>query len=163
MSFVKKSVPPPEMKEGEIVTARVVDVEYPVEGRYGKQIRFRLVLPNGYECSSWVKYYDEPSDKSVLGNLSITFMERIKGPVESVKEVLEGLKKTVGSVYVKCSGFREYEDRLYPKLKVVPDKLPPMKRNINPTPKEETTQTSTPNLDRLTPEQKKQLDTWLTQ
>jgi len=156
VSFVKKSVPPPEMKEGEVVTARVVDVEYPVEGRYGKQVRFRLALPNGYECSSWMKYYDEPSDKSALGSLSITFMDRIKGPVESVKEVLEGLKKTVGRVYVKCKGFREYEDRLYPKFQVVSDRLPSMQRSIDVASKQ-----SEVDLDRLTPEQRKKLEEWL--
>ena len=146
-----------------MLTAKVVDVQYPVEGKYGQQIRFNLVLPNGYECASWMKYYSEPSDKSALGSLSITFMNAIKGPVESVKDVLEGIKK-LGCVYVKCSGFREYNEKLYPKFKVVPNKFPPTQENIGtPMLKEEPPKPSEMDLDRLTPEQRKQLDAWLRQ
>ena len=112
MSFIKKSVPPPEVKEGEVLTAKIIGIEYPVDsnykddqGRVKQQIKFRLLLPNGYECNSWMTYYEQPSDKSVLGALSITYMNMIQGPAESVKDVLEGIRK-LGSIYVKCSGFR---------------------------------------------------------
>lgn len=159
MSFIKKSTPPPEVKEGEVLTAKVVDVEYPIKSKYKddagrekQQVRFRLVLPNGYECNSWMAYYAEPSDRSALGILSITFMNAIQGPVESVKDVLEGIKKH-GSVYVKCTGFREYNEKLYPKFKVLPNKLPSIQKNIGVTvPKEKPQKLSEIDLNRLTPE-----------
>jgi len=161
LSFIRKSVAPPEVKEGEVLTAKVLGVEYPVEssykddqGRTKYQVKFRLSLPNGYECNSWMAYYEEPSDRSALGALSIAFMKAIEGPVESVKDVLEGLKKH-GSVYVKCSGFREYNEQLYPKFKVVPNKLPPFQKSMNmskSTPKKKLDKLSEADLDRLSPE-----------
>ena len=151
LSFIRKSVPPPDVKEGEILTAKVLDLEYPLKGKYDKeQVRFRLGLSNGYECNSWMAYYEEPTDRSALGTLSITFMKLVQGPVDSVKDVLEGLKKH-GSVYVKCSGFREYNEQLYPKFKVVADKLPGLQKTIESS-KEKPSKLSKADLDRLSPE-----------
>ena len=155
MSFIRKSVPPPEVKEGEVLTAKVLEVEFPVESKYkddqGRdklQIRFGLGFANGYECSSWMAYYEQPSDRSALAALSMTFMDLVKGPVESVKDVLEGIQKH-GSVYVKCSGFREYNEQLYPKFKVVTNRLPGLQKAISEKPLKKL---SKADLDRLTPE-----------
>lgn len=157
MSFIKKSVPPPEIKQDEVVTAKILSVEYPVESSYKNadgspkyQVKFRLELPSGYQCNSWMAYYENPSDRSVLAELSMTYMDAIKGPVDNVKEVLEGLK-THGSIYVKCSGFREYNDFLYPKFKVVANKLPGTTKKTE-TPKKKTEKLSEADLDRLSPE-----------
>lgn len=149
MSFIQKSKPPPDVKEGQVLEATVTDVEYPIEGKYGKQIRFRLELSNGYKFNSWIKYYDEPSDRSRLGKLAITYMDLVQGPFEKVGEVLEGLKKH-GRVYVSCSGFREFEEQLYPKFKVVVDRLPGMQTEITKQPTQ--APLSQLDLDRLSPE-----------
>lgn len=110
LSFIKKSVAPPEVKEGQVLTAKIVGMEY---------------------------------------------------PVESVKDVLEGIKKH-GSVYVKCRGFREYNEQLYPKFKVVANKLPSSQKTVE-TPKKTVPKPSEMDLERLTPEQRKKLESWLNQ
>jgi len=165
MSFIRKSVPPPEIKEGEVLTAKILNVEYPVEssykddqGRPKYQVKFRLELPSGYECNSWMAYYDEPSDRSMLGELSMTFMNAIEGPVETVKDVLDGLK-TRGSIYVKCSGFREYNEDLYPKFKVVVNRLPGTQKSLKTTKqkKENPEKLSKADIDRLSPELREQV------
>lgn len=49
---------------------------------------------------------------------------------------------------MKCSGFREFEEQLYPKFKVVTDKLPGIQKKVDqPKPRK----MSPIDLDRLSP------------
>jgi len=130
VSFIKKSVPPPDVKEGEVVLAEILDVQFPVKGEYKEQVKWQVQFENGYETSVWTAYYEKPSDRSALGQLCITFMNLSDMTFETVSETLEAIKKH-GKIYVKCSGFREWNDSLYPKFKVVPTKLPPFQKKIN--------------------------------
>ena len=98
------------------MTANIVDIKLPVKGQYGEQVEFHLELQNGYLFNAWVKHYDTPSDRSTLGILCITTMNIVQKPINSVKDALDELKK-LGKVYAKCTGFREYNGRRYPKLK----------------------------------------------
>lgn len=98
MSFIRKSVPPPEVKEGEVLEVAVLDVEYPVKGQYRDQVQFELEAANGYKFRSWMAWYEEPSDRSSLGKLAITFMDLVKGPFEKVDDVLEGIKSMARSM-----------------------------------------------------------------
>jgi hypothetical protein len=139
MSFIKKEKPPPDVKEGEVLQAEIVDITYPVESKFKsaegepkQQIDFRLRLPDGYEARSWMAFFERPSERSNLGMLCNTLMALKKAEYKSVKEALEELKEH-GRVYVRVSGFREWQEKLYPKFKVVPNKLPPLQTKIEPT------------------------------
>jgi len=116
------------VKEGEILPAKIVSVEYPVTGQYGEQVEWHVELDNGYQTTIWMSYYKEPSDKSFLGMLSIAFMDMIKSySYDTVNDVLAAIKEH-GKVYVRCAGFREWEDKIYPKFKIVPTKFPTIQR-----------------------------------
>ena len=139
MSFIQKEKPPPDVKEGEVHKARILDIDFPVEskfkGKEGKpkeQIRFRLQLEGGYEFPSWMTYYERPSERSNLGMLCNTFMALKKTEYHTVKEALDALHSH-GHVYVKVSGFRQWQEKRYPKFKIVPNKLPPLQTKIQPT------------------------------
>jgi len=144
MSFIRKEKPPPDIKEGEVLLAKVLDIQYPVTGKYKEQAQWRIQLDNGYETSVWMAFYEKPSERSVLGQLCITFMNMTQMPFNKVGDVLEAIKKH-GKIYVKCSGFREWNEKLYPKFKVVSTKLPPLQPKVEPTkpsPAKEPTQPS---------------------
>lgn len=138
MSFIKKEKPPPDVKEGEVLQTEILDIKYPVESKFKgpdgepkQQINFHLRLPDGYEAQAWMVFYERPSERSSLGMLCNALMALKKTEYNTVKEALEGLKNH-GSVYVKVSGFREWQEKLYPKFKVVPNKLPPLQTTIEP-------------------------------
>lgn len=150
MAFIKKEKPPPDVKEGEVLQAEILDIKYPVESRFkgpdGKtkqQINFHLRLSDGYEAHAWTAFYKRPSERSNLGMLCNTLMALEKTAYNTVEEALEGLRNH-GRVYIKVSGFREWQEKPYPKFKVVPNKLPPLQTTIepaNPSPaKKETSQ-----------------------
>ena len=135
MSFIKHSVPPPELKEGEVLLATILDMRYPVEGRYKPQIEWRVKLDKeheNYEAKIWTTYYEEPSDKSILGILCLTYMKLAKQPFEKVSEVLEAIRKQ-GKVYVKVTGFREWNEKTYPKFQVNPTRIPGIQNNLPTT------------------------------
>jgi len=139
MSFIKKELPPPDVKEGELLKAKILDINFPVESRFKsergeprQQIHFRLQLEGGYEFRSWMSYYERPSERSNLGALCTTLMALTKNDYNSVEETLEALRRH-GHVYVKVSGFREWQEKHYPKFKVVPNRLPPLQTKIEPT------------------------------
>lgn len=131
--FIKRSAPPPDVKEGEELTAKIADIEYPMKGEYREQVRFSLVFTNGYKTYSWMPYYEEPSDQSALGILCITIMNLTQQPINSVSDALERLKK-LGTAYAKCTGFREKNEKQYPRFKIVPNKLPPTQKELNISP-----------------------------
>jgi len=126
MSFIKHSVPPPELKEGETLLATILDMRYPVEGKYKPQIEWQIQLDkehDKYDAKMWTTFYEEPSDKSILGRLCITYMNFAKGAYGKVSEVLEAIRRH-GKIFVKVTGFREWNEKLYPKFQVNPTKLP---------------------------------------
>lgn len=129
MSFVKESVAPPDVEEGAILKARIVDIKKVTskwkddQGNPKEQLQFDLELENGYKCRSWMAFYEEPSDKSKLGKLALKFTETTKKQISTVDEFLTALKE-FGLVFVKCKGFREYEEELYPNFAILTDKIP---------------------------------------
>jgi hypothetical protein len=129
MSFIKREVSPPDIKEGEVVQAEILGIEWPVKGEYGDQIKIKAKLSNGYECAVWQKYYDHPSERSVLGGVLDTLMKTMKTEYVDVNQALTALKN-YGFVYLKVSGFREWHEELYPKFKLVDGKLPPRQAEL---------------------------------
>jgi hypothetical protein len=129
MSFVKKAVEPPEVEEGDILEAKILGIEKVTskwedeEGNPREQLQFNLELANGYQCKAWIAYYDPPTTRSKMGKLGIKLEEAIGEKILSTQEFIERLKK-YGRVFVTCSGFREFEDGLYPKFSIVASKLP---------------------------------------
>lgn len=139
MSFIRKEKPPPDVKEGEVLKAKILDIDFPLESKFkdkeGKpklQVRFRLQLEGGYEFPVWMPYYETPSERSSEGILCNTLMALKKTEYNTVKEAFEELRNH-GYVYVKVSGFREWNEKLYPKFKIVPNKLPPLQTRIDST------------------------------
>ena len=135
MSFVKKATPPPAVEEGDILKAKILNISKVTSkwkdenGNPREQLKFELELDNGYRFRSWIAYYEHPSDKSKLGKLALKFMELTKQDFATVDEFLDALKK-FGHIYVSCTGFREYEEELYPNFTIVTTKLPPLQQNL---------------------------------
>lgn len=129
MSFVEKGAPPPDVEEGTILKARIVDIQKVTskwkddQGNPKEQLQFDLELENGYKCRSWMAFYERPSDKSKLGKLALKFVEATKKQVPNVDTFLTALKE-FGYVFVKCKGFREWEEELYPNFSILTDKIP---------------------------------------
>jgi len=135
LSFVKKATPPPAVEEGDILKAKILNISKVTSkwkdenGNPREQLKFELELDNGYRFRSWIAYYEHPSDKSKLGKLALKFMELTKQDFATVDEFLDALKK-FGHIYVSCTGFREYEEELYPNFAIVTTKLPPLQQNL---------------------------------
>jgi len=135
LSFVKKATPPPAVEEGDILKAKIINISKVTSkwkdenGNPREQLKFELELDNGYRFRSWIAYYEHPSDKSKLGKLALKFMELTKQDFATVDEFLDALKK-FGHIYVSCTGFREYEEELYPNFTIVTTKLPPLQQNL---------------------------------
>ena len=129
MSFIKKSIPPPKLREGDIVQARILDVIQETSkweddnGDPKEQLRFDLELSNGYNARAWIAYYERPSDKSVMGAIALKLSEMTGTDISSADEFIEKIKNH-GQVFVKVKGFREYKEETYPKLSIYPDQLP---------------------------------------
>ena len=147
MSFIKKSVPPPIVDKGDRFLTSILEMEYPVEGEYGEQIKWRLQLPkkqDGYEATVWTSYYEKPSDKSILGQLCMTYMKVGDEPLDSVDDVLKAIKQH-GQVYVECSGHRKWQDQEYPKFQIYPNKMPGRQKPLEENAEVETAAEETDN------------------
>ncbi len=123
--YVKKATPPPELRVGQRVEASIKAITQ-VTGKFGEQLQFELELDNGYKCTAWIKFYEEPSAASALGKLGLAVMQELNEDHEAVEETVIALKKRIGRVFLECTGHREYEGSQYPKLKVVPTEFPPV-------------------------------------
>jgi len=137
LSFIIHEKPPPDVKEGDVLQAAIVDLKYPVEsvfkddqGNPKQQIHFHLRLDDGYEPRAFMSFYERPRERSALGQLCNTLIGITKENYKTVNDALQGLK-AYGRVYVKVSGFRERDDgKLYPKWQVVLTKLPPKQTDL---------------------------------
>lgn len=141
VSFVKKAVPPPDVEEGNVLKTRVIDVKKVTsqwkddEGNPKEQLQFDLLLEDtGYKLRSWIAFYETPSDKSILGRLVLKLQETTNKQYGNVNEFLTALKE-FGYVFVKCKGFREYEEEVYPNFSIVADKLPAFQEKLEKTEK----------------------------
>lgn len=129
MTFVEKTLLPSDLKEGSIVKAQILDVSRVTsrfkdnEGNPKEQLRFDLELENGYKFKAWIAFYEHPSDKSKLGKLALKFIEKSGKKPDTVTEFLDALKQ-FGYVFVKCKGYREYEEEFYPNFSIVTESIP---------------------------------------
>lgn len=129
MSFVEKAVPPLDVEEGTILKAKIINIKKVTSkwkddaGNLKEQLQFNLEFENGYKCRSWLSFYERPSDKSKLGKLALKFTQATKKEFSTVNEFLTALKE-FGFIFVKCKGFREYEEELYPNFSILTDKIP---------------------------------------
>jgi len=129
MSFVKKGVPPPDVEEGAVLKAQIVDIKQVTsqwkddQGNPKEQLEFDLQLDNGYAFRSWMAFYVSPSDKSRLGKLATKFVETTRKQCTTVDQFIIALKE-FGVIFVKCTGFREYEEELYPNFSILVEKIP---------------------------------------
>lgn len=148
MSFIKKLPPPPDVKEKQILKAKINSLEFPIDSKYKdnqgnikQQICFNCQLEDGYEFKSWMSYYERPSDGSNLGQLCLTLIGLTREEYHSVREALNILEK-VSNIYVQCTGYREWQGKFYPRFKVVTTRLPPLQTELpSPTPKGPTEET----------------------
>lgn len=135
MSFVEKAVPLPDVEEGTILKAKIINIQKITskwkddQGNLKEQLEFDLELENCYKCRSWISFYERPSDKSKLGKLALKFTEATKKQVSSVDEFLVALKE-FGHVFIRCKGFREYEEKLYPNFAILTDKIPVVEQKL---------------------------------
>lgn len=135
MGFIKKATPPPDVKEGQILKARIVGIEKVMSkwkddtGNLKEQLEFDLELENGYKFKSWMTFYEQPSDKSKLGRLALKFMEVTKKDSDNVEEFLSSLKH-FGQLFVKVIGFRKYEEQVYPNFAVFVEKIPGFQQKL---------------------------------
>ena len=135
MSFIKRAKEPPKVKVGEVVEASIVDVKYPVKSsKFQKEnVELYCKLPNSYECRCWFGYYQEPSDRSLLGQLALTLMRVLNKEFNAVDEVLDALK-SYGKVYLRCVGHNRRGNLSYPKFKLVADVLPSLQTQLEQRP-----------------------------
>jgi len=152
MSFVKKGVPPPDVEEGAILRAQIVDIKQVTsqwkddQGNPKEQLEFDLQLENGYAFRSWMAFYISPSDKSRLGKLATNFVKTTKKQCTTVDQFITTLKE-YGALFVKCTGFREYEEEMYPNFAIVVEKIPVEQKKLNePTPTVDVSTGSVANL-----------------
>ena len=137
MSFIKKMPEPPDVKEHQIVKAKIVNLEFPIQSQYKDsqnnpklQIRFNCILEKeGFTFPCWMAFYERPSEGSHLGQLCKALIDLTKIEYRSVTEALTDLEK-IGAVYAQCIGFREFQGKYYPKFKIVPTKLPPLQTEL---------------------------------
>ena len=128
-SFVKKSTPPPKLREGDIIQVKILNVTQETSkweddnGDPKEQLRFDVEFPNGYQAPAWISYYERPGDKSVMGKLALKLCAIAGTDISSAEEFIEKIKSH-GQVYVKVKGFREFKGETYPKLGIYPDQLP---------------------------------------
>ncbi len=125
MSFIRKQVPPPALKEGDLLEAEIVDMAYPVEIKNFKapQIQITARLPNGYSTRTRITYYEHPSEKSELAKVCLQLLRIKGGDFADVNEALKALKEH-GKVFLKCSGHWERNGTNFPNFQLVTDKLP---------------------------------------
>jgi len=129
MSFVTPGLEPPNVKENEIVKAKITAISKGTSkwkdpsGNPREQLEFNLEFQDGYKCKSWIAFYQKPSDRSKMGKLALRLQEATGKELKDAEEFLETLK-SYGQVFLKCKGFREYEGELYPNFSVVTEKLP---------------------------------------
>jgi len=129
LSFVKKSTPPPDIEEGDVLKAKISQITKVTSqwkddsGNPKEQLQIDFELENGYKARSWIAYYENPGDKSALGKLALKMEGVSKKQFSNVNDFLDSLKR-FGYIYVKVKSFREYEDETYPNFSVVTEKLP---------------------------------------
>mgnify|MGYP001133039817 CR=1 FL=1 len=129
MSFVKLAKEPPDVKEGEILKARITNISKGTskwkdeQGNPKDQLEFDLELEDGYKFKSWMAFYDQPSEKSKMGKLALKLQETTGKELNNAEDFLVALK-SLGQVYVKCKNFREYEDIVYPNFTILTEKMP---------------------------------------
>jgi len=144
MSFVKKTPPPPECEEGDIFKAKLTEIKKVTsqlkdqEGNLREQLEidFELV-DNGYKGRTWMAYYEQPGDKSMLGKLALKLQQVTKHEINDIQVFLREFK-TYGYIFVKVKGFREYEGETFPNFGIVADKLPGMQEKLAVSEKEKT-------------------------
>jgi hypothetical protein len=145
VTFVRRSIEPPLLEEGKVVEAEITDIEWPVEGKNGPQVLFKLVLANGFNFKDWAAFYEEPSDRSRLGELCLTLMKMKKTEYPTLDDALKALKE-YRRILVQCHGFREFRGRKFPRLKVVTDRLPYFQEKLDESQSEKTVATTTVTL-----------------
>ena len=126
--FIKKAIPPPEVKQGQRLPAKIEAIELE-DGQYGEQWKFDLELENGYKTRAWIKHYDEPSEASSLGILCINLCNTLDIFHDRPHDYLKDLKD-YGMVLLECKGHRVHEGKTYPKFKLVPEILPAKREQV---------------------------------
>lgn len=134
--IVKKSIPPPDVEEGDILPAKVLDIKRETskwkndDGSPKEQLAFDCELKDGFKLKAWISYYEQPSEKSALGKLAILLEQVTSRQFDKISEVVDALK-SFGQIFVRVKSFREYEDETYPNFAIVADKLPGFQRKIS--------------------------------
>jgi hypothetical protein len=129
LSFIRKTTPPPDVEEGDILKAKILDIKKETskwkndDGTDKEQLKFDLELENGYKTNAWISYYDHPGDRSAFAKLTLKLCEMTKKDVSNASEATDALKK-YGWVFAKVKSFREYEGETYPNFSIVTEKLP---------------------------------------
>ena len=122
LPFIEKTPPPPDVEEGDVLKANI-DTFKREKGEYGEQICFNLSFADGYKTKAWVSFYERPSERSKLGKILIKLHGKTGVAYQNIEQALDGLRN-YGVIFVKVSGYREYEDQTFPKFTIVADKLP---------------------------------------
>jgi hypothetical protein len=120
LSFFKSSYP--DVEEGEIWEANILKLVYPVKSQYKPQIIFHLESGD-QKLRAYMNYYQHPDPQSDEAQLCTALMNITNKKYATASEFLTALE-AYGRVYVKCVGFREKNDRKYPRFKIITDKLP---------------------------------------
>jgi hypothetical protein len=130
--------PPADIKEGQIVIAKIVSINKVVsqwkddEGNPREQLEFNLELDGGYRFKTWATFYQQPTEKTKIGKLALTLEKTTGKKLNNIEEFLTVLK-SYNQVFAKCTGYREYEEEVFPNFTIVTDKLPEVEK---PAPKQ---------------------------
>jgi hypothetical protein len=135
--FVKKSVPPPQCEEGDILKARLMEIKRETSkwtddktGEPKEQFEIDFELENGFKGRTWMTYYEAPGDRSALGKLALVLQRMTKREIDDVQGFLSEFK-AYGKFFVRVKGFRESEGGdEYPNFSIVTDRLPALQEKL---------------------------------
>ncbi len=135
MSFIKKSVPPPKLNIGDIIPAKILDIQQETstfDGEEKEQLRFDIELSNGYRARTWMPFYREPNEGSTMGKIAAALVAATGRDITNATEFIQKFR-AYGAILLKVKGFRDYEGKTYPKLGIYADQLPAVSQERNQT------------------------------
>ena len=114
----------PQLNIGQRVEAIIESMERTTEGNYGEQYELSVRLqPSNWETKAWFSYYPVPAPNTHIGKLCLS-IERLTGQSFGSLDGAMAAIKSHGRIFLAVTGFRQYDDKDYPKFSIVPDVLP---------------------------------------
>jgi len=113
----------PKLNIGQRVEA-IINTISRETGQYGEQYELNVTLqPSNWRTKVWMSYYAVPAPNTHIGKLCLS-IERLTGQSFSSLDAAVAAVKSHGRIFLVVTGFRQYDNKDYPKFSIVPDVLP---------------------------------------